>query len=66
MIAIEASPYHAAHYNAEKWTYSKLSLTNFQGIAISIFAYNCHTGIFMLKDELSKPTLDGMNKVKII
>jgi len=45
--------------------YVDFSLATFQGFAIAIFAYTCHTSIFQARTELKNPTLKRITKIFI-
>merc|ERR1712070_350859 len=39
------------------------NLTTFQGFAIAIFAYTCHTNLFAVRLELNDPIKRRLNKI---
>ena len=50
-------------FNYEDLVWIDFNLSNFQGFAIAIFAYTCHTNLFAVKLELNRPVARRLNKI---
>ena len=65
LLVMGETPEYMEHYfNIEEVTWVRFTINAFQGYALSVFAYACHTNVFIIHTELKNAIDRRMKKVR--